>query len=103
MTDKKVSFRKSNSLPSGTKQNYGKYGIYEKQEDGKWKRLKKGYPAFRKTLDYKLMKSFLLEQGECESFLDNNGIKTLRSMIKSKDIEEEYSNWLEEQQSGQKI
>ena len=96
MTEKTVSFRKSKAVETGTTRDYGKYGTYKKQSDGTWKRQKQGYPAFRKTLDYKLMKSFLIEKGLCESFLDRSGIKTLRSMIKSKGIEEDYNMWLEE-------
>lgn len=100
MIDKKVTFKKSKAVSIGTQRDYGKYGTYEKQEDGNWKRLKKGYPAFRKTLDYQLMKSFLVHKGKCESFLEKSGIKTLRSMIKSKGMEDEYKTWLEEQHNG---
>lgn len=96
MTENKVTFKKTKAVEIGTIKDYGKYGKYKKQENGDWKRLKKGYPPFRKTLNYKLMKSFLCEQGECESFLDKNGIKTLRSMIKSKRLEKQYEKWLGE-------
>ena len=96
MIDNKATFKKTKAVPENTIKDYGKYGQYQKQKDGKWKRLKKGYPAFRKTLDYKLMKSFLCKQGECENFLDKHGVKTLRSMIKSKGMEDQYKKWLEE-------
>ncbi len=91
-----LRLRKGKALGPLTIQDYGKYGKYQKQENGKWKRLKSGYPQFRKTLNYKLMKMFLLVKGENESFLNKHGVKTLRSLIKSKSLSKEYEIWLEE-------
>lgn len=48
MGEIKITFRGRKAFPNGTIRDYGKYGQYEKKE-GKWIRLKKGYPAFRKT------------------------------------------------------
>ena len=48
MGEIKITFRGRKAFPNGTIRDYGKYGQYEKKE-GKWIRLKKGYPTFRKT------------------------------------------------------
>jgi len=84
----KVTFRGRKAFPEGTIRDYGKYGRYKKV--GKdWIRLKNGYPTFRKTLDYKKMKAFLILKGYVEEYFEPRGIKALRSLIKSK-FQEEY-------------
>jgi len=48
MGEIKITFRGRKAFSNGTIRDYGKYGQYEKIE-GKWIRLKKGYPALRKA------------------------------------------------------
>ena len=85
----KVTFKGRKAFPDGTIRDYGKYGKYQKQGP-QWKRMKNGYPTFRKTLDYKKMKAFLLTKGYSEDFFKTRGVKTLRSLIKSQ-YQEEYN------------
>lgn|SRR4030042_928403 len=90
------------SLPEGTVRDYGSYGKYQKQE-GKWKRLKKGYPTFRRTLSFKLMKSFLLCQKSFEEdqFETLNG-PALRAILKKEGWTRQFNRWVKEQSDGQK-
>jgi len=88
----KLSVRGRKALPEGTVRNYGKYGEYKKV-DGKWIRLKNGYPLFRKTLNYKKMKKFLLMKGCPEKYFESRGVKTLRVVINRK-FKKEYSDYI---------
>lgn len=90
----KVEFKKK-SFPLGTIRNYGSYGSYIKKEDG-WKRVKQGPSSFRKSLNYLIIRKFLLTKEYDETFLNKNGVKTLRSILKSKDLHEEFILWLGE-------
>lgn len=88
-----ITFKGRKSFPDGTVRDYGKYGKYRKV--GKqWIRLKKGYPIFRKTLNYEKMKTFLITKGYSEEYFKIRGVKTLRSLIKSK-FQEEYNDYNE--------
>lgn len=98
MTD--LKFKKERIFPVGTIKEYGRYGSYIKKEDGRWKRMKNGGPSFRKTINHKKMSEFLLEKGAARSFLETHGVKTLRSMIKSKGWVKEYRYWNEESVDG---
>ena len=98
----KLLIKKSGALEANSIRDYGKYGKYKKGEDGAWRRLKKG-SSFRKTINYKRMKIFLLEKGFNESFLNKSGVITLRSLIKSKRLVKEYREWSEEIKNGKEI
>jgi len=100
MTDKLLIKRPI--LETDTVRDYGKYGRYKKGEDGAWRRMKKG-SSFRKTINYRRMKMFLLEKGFNESFLNKSGVITLRSIIKSKRLTKEYRKWSEENNNGKEI
>jgi len=86
----------------GTIKDYGVYGKYKKTEDG-WKRIKNGYPKFRRTLHFKRMKEFLLSQGFGEGFIDSRSSKQLRIYMKSHDLTDEFNLWNEENENGKKI
>jgi len=103
VTDARIVIRKSKAEKPGTRHDYGKYGTYEKQENGSWKRLKKGYPHIRKTKEYYQAKAFLKSKGYPEVPLERHGIKTYRSMIQSKGWKEEFAGWLKERKNGQEI
>src|SRR4030042_5803157 len=77
------------SLPEGTVRDYGSYGKYQKQE-GKWKRLKKGYPTFRRPLSFKLMKSFLL----CQKSFEEDQFETLNGPARSEEHTSELQSRL---------
>ena len=79
----KLSFRGRKAFPEGTMRNYGKYGEYKKVGKA-WVRIKNGYPLFRKTLDYRKMKEFLLMKGYPEKYFESRGVKTLRTIINRK-------------------
>ena len=90
----KLSFRGRKAFSEGMIRNYGKYGEYKKI-NGKWVRLKKGYPVFRKTLNYKKMKQFLiLEKSYRERYFKDKSIKQLRKEIEMK-FEKDYKKWRE--------
>jgi len=88
----KLSFRGRKAFPEGTIRDYGKYGKYKKVER-KWIRLKNGYPLFRKTLDYRKMKDFLLMKGYPERYFESRGVKTLRVIIGRK-FKKEYNDYI---------
>ena len=98
----KLLIRKANVLVTNIIRDYGKYGKYEKREDGVWRRLRKG-SSFRRTINYKKMKLFLLEKGFNESFLNKGGVITLRSIIKAGRLVREYRKWSEERENGKEI
>mgnify|MGYP007070628033 CR=1 FL=1 len=76
----------------GDRRDYGFYGEYEKTESG-WKRLKKGYPVFRRTSKYKEIKKFLLKKGEDEKFIEGFSSKSLKELIKIRGLKEEFQNY----------
>lgn len=88
----KIVFKGRKQLPNHTRRDYGSYGSYVKI-DGKWKRLRKGQPSFRKTINHKLMSLFLKEKGLEDCFLQKSNVRTLRSIIKSKNLSKEYMLW----------
>ncbi len=98
----KLLIKKPKILGTNSIRDYGKYGEYRKEEDGCWKRLRKG-SSFRKTINYKRMKIFLLEKGLNESFLNRSGVITLRSIIKSRRFVKEYREWSKEKNNGKEI
>ncbi len=95
-----VNFRKKGH-PIGTHRNYGPYGEYEKQADGKWKRLRKGYPTFRRTLSFRLMKSFLsTEKGYGEAFLDSKSGPMLRKLLSVEGWTRAFNRWVRQQKES---
>lgn len=95
-----LAFRKK-GYATGTVRNYGRHGQYQKQPDGSWKRLKKGYPTFRRTLSFKQMKRFLSEEiGYGRAYLEKYNGPALRRMLKSEGLTRRFKSWVKENYDG---
>lgn len=88
----KLVFKKD-CYKEGTIRNYGKYGKFEKSNDGKWKRIKTGYPSKRITKQFKERKDFLLMKGDEENYIDTFGAFDLKIIIEKRGLKEEFDNW----------
>ena len=97
MSKMKLKFRKG-SYELGAIRDYGVYGKYEKTEEG-WKRLRKGYPSFRRTYLFNKIKEFLLLKGENKTMIESNNAKGLKEYMKDNDLLEEFKGW--EKNNGQ--
>lgn len=101
--EKNIAFRKKGFI-KGTVRNYGKYGTYEKQTDGTWKRLRKGYPKFRRTECFRLMKQFLSNtRGYGEGYLETHSAPQLRTLIKSEGLTRQFNKFIKETENGKAV
>jgi len=95
-----LSFKKK-GYDVGVIRDYGRHGKYQKQSDGSWKRLKKGYPTFRRTLSFKQMKRFFDEKiGYGRAYLEKFSGPALRKLLKSMGLTRRFNTWVKENYNG---
>ncbi len=88
----KISVVGRKSYPEGQIRDYGPYGQYKKI-NGRWERLKKGYPQFRRTIQFKNIKDFLLMKGIQEEFIESNNTRALRSYMREHKLFHLFVRW----------
>ena len=85
--------KKSYSI--GIVRNYGKYGSYIKTKTG-WKRIPQGYPKFRRTSQFNLIKSFLEGLGYTRVFIENKNTSQLKEIMREKGLNTKFKEWRKE-------